>query len=222
MLNRRRAQLTVTHADYDFVFQGQLVKVPKDNVLHIVQLPNTTTGFVLRTSVEAPGVKKGACSFIVSPGIGGEMVSGSTATACGRMSVSLGRLLVLYTANTCEVFGALENVVLQRTKGGMSTFDAHVVPEGGVIRTIEMLPHAMLGQWYDAYEDKVIDIGPDPVQSDVLELARRYPGGIAGWLAADSGGSGSGDSCSEYDPSAPSSSESDGSCGYATPSDSEE
>jgi len=185
------------------------VCIPLTSVRHMVRCPGNLTGIILTDPlVVVPGTKREVSSFVISPCIGGKEVGPATHTACGRSWVSLRPTLVVGTSRTCELFGSVESVVLQRTKGGMSTFDAHIVPVAGAIRTIELLPHDMLDQWTEVFADRVIDIGSDPVGADTLELARRYPGGITGWLAADPDPA-SGESGSEYDPNCESESESE-------------
>jgi len=61
--------------------------------------------------------------------------------------------------------------VLQRTKGGMATFDVHLVQPDGSIFTVEMLPHEFLEQWRSKYGEKVVDMGADPVSAGSVQRA---------------------------------------------------
>ena len=224
MLNRRHAKLTMDAEAMTARFgNNPAIRIPLASIKHMVRCPGDLTGIILKDPmVIVPGTKRGVSSFVISPCVGGQEVGPATHTACGRSWVSLRPSLVVGTSRTCELYDSIESVVLQRTKGGMTTFDAHIVPVAGAIRTVELLPHEMLDQWTEVFADRVIDVGPDPVGADALELARRHPGGIKGWLEADAEPSGSG-SGSEYDPNCESESESEESEGsYMSCSSSEE
>ena len=95
--------------------------------------------------------------------------SSATETACGRYVVSHDPTLAVWSDRACTVIPQIEHVVLQRTKGGMSTFDAHILPHDlKPIVTVELL----------TYDQKVIDHGADPISCKTLEQARREPNGL--------------------------------------------
>lgn len=93
---------------------------------------------------------------------------------CNRTDVQMGNPVVVWTKQTCTPVHNVELAVLQRTKGGMSSFDVHLVPAAGKgpVYCIEMLPHSMMDAWEELYPGAVIDAGPDPVHPSVLELAQ--------------------------------------------------
>ena len=93
-----------------------------------------------------------------------------------KRHVQLGHPVVVWTTRTCKVVDNVELAVLQRTKGGMSSFDIHLVPAQGkgAVECIEMLPHSMMDDWADLYPDAIIDAGPDPLHPSVLLHAQEY------------------------------------------------
>lgn len=88
------------------------------------------------------------------------------ATACGRTHVQIiqdGLTVLIWTSKQCTVVDGVDSVILQRTRGGMSTFDVHIIYSQDKVQTVEMLPHSMLRQWKDTYGDLAIDVGADPL-----------------------------------------------------------
>ena len=93
-------------------------------------------------------------------------------TACERAYVNVmpdGSVYV-WSKNECTSVPNLHTAVLQRTKGGMSTYDVHMLHTGSDhISTVEMLPHATLPQWEAAFGAKrVYDAGADPICTKAL------------------------------------------------------
>ena len=140
-------------------------------------------------------------------------------TDCNRSSLHFfdGGSVVACLPRSCVHLPSVSVVVLQRTKGGMSTYDAHIMQDSSdKITTVELLPHSSMDVW-DVLPDTVhvIDAGPDPLPlSLVSELYDRESGrwctDIDGSDASDDGGSESclsscddnmeeGESSSEYE-----------------------
>ena len=120
-----------------------------------------------------------------------------TTTACGRTHVTHAPVLVAWSERSCTCVPDVDYVILQRTMGGMSTFDAHIVPKHDKIVTVEMLPHSSLDAWRERYGEKVIDLGPDPISNASLERIRNAPGGIAEAFTIAESNDDSGMSCSD-------------------------
>lgn len=97
-------------------------------------------------------------------------------TSCGRHTVTHGPGIAVWSNRTCTHIAEVQHVVMQRTTGGMSTFDVHVVPKEGAIVTVEMLPHACIESWKNQYADRVLDFGADPINVRLLEQARQSNG----------------------------------------------
>ena len=101
-------------------------------------------------------------------------------TACGRHSVQIlgNDTVVLWHANTrCTVATNIHMVFMQRTKGGMATYDVHLLRDSCMQPvTVEMLPHSSLGIWRQVLGSyKVYDFGPDPVKATLLsDMYREY------------------------------------------------
>lgn len=196
MVNGRVAQLHCT--------KGMLFAFPRHPVVAIA--PNRIAGCVHGTgrigvcltqpTVLVPGTKKGVSSFILTwsrttTDADWKTVRDacskfgfcydnrhvkSTHSMCNRTDVQLGHPVVVWTNRTCKVVDNVELAVLQRTKGGMSTFDVHLVPKKGKgeVQCIEMLPHSMMDDWADLYPDSILDAGPDPLHPSMLEHAQEY------------------------------------------------
>ena len=100
-------------------------------------------------------------------------------TACERTQVDVkdtNSAVVVWTKNTCMVVKDLKAVVLQRTTGGMSTYDVHLVPCTGSIVTVDMLPHSTLPVWTDTFgSDIVVNAGADPVHPRDIEQTQFVP-----------------------------------------------
>lgn len=136
-------------------------------------------------------------------------------TVCGRHSVHIlsNNTAVLWHANTtCTVATRIHTVFMQRTKGGMATYDVHLLCESCEQPvTIEMLPHSSLDTWAQLFRaGQIYDFGPDPVKATLLsamyqECGRSWAAvmsevrGVDGAASADGSGSGS-DSDSNWDP----------------------
>jgi len=93
-------------------------------------------------------------------------------TVCERTSVQIlpGIAVVVWTPSGCT-FCPAEHVVLQRTKGGMSTYDVHILHKGcDTVTTVDMLPHSTMAYWADAMgESNVFDAGADPISKRLIQ-----------------------------------------------------
>jgi len=99
-------------------------------------------------------------------------------TVCARSCLQFaksGEIVQWAANNSCTVVKQVEAVLLQRTKGGMSTYDVHVLPlhSDGVL-TVEMLPHNTLDAWENQLgPPRVFDFGADPIPATVLKAMLR-------------------------------------------------
>ena len=146
-------------------------------------------------------------------------------TVCERTSVQIlpGNAIVVWTARACTYCPA-EHVVLQRTKGGMSTYDVHILHRGSdTVTTVDMLPHSTMHMWERAMgESHVFDVGADPISSRAI---RHLYDPEDGWAVGDAFDDASSDddnmsSASEYEEGCSESSEE--SCEYESCDDSSE
>lgn len=144
-------------------------------------------------------------------------------TACERTNIHLvpptvanaDGAVVVWQTNRCHVIDNLKAAVLQRTTGGMSTYDVHLIPRAGDIVTVDMLPHRTLAEWSNLFGDNlVVDAGADPVHPRYIEHAQTVPS-VHEFLntvaAQDTSESSSSDDDSQWDGSESDSSSSSGS-----------
>ena len=112
--------------------------------------------------------------------VGCQLATDFMQTACGQKTVSHNPQIAIWTDKMCSVISDVQNVVLQRTKGGMKTFDAHIIPANNLLPvvTVELLPHDCLEFWRSQYGQKIVDQGADPISSHTLEQARKDPHGL--------------------------------------------
>jgi len=98
-------------------------------------------------------------------------------TACGSVEVQISSCLdpiVVWTPKACIVTSDVRGVILQRTSGGMSTYDVHVLPRTDPVLSINMLDHKSLHVWRDAFGPKrIADTGPSQVSLQDAEAARH-------------------------------------------------
>lgn len=219
MLNGRKATISKGPSGYTITFpQAPGCFIPAHEILHtVVGLSRVGIGLVLPTIV-VPGSVKTVTSFVLTPRGNGHDWPETDAwgpsaidhteaitlgSACGRTEVQFALPITIWTSRTCTVVKHVKAVVLQRTMGGMSTYDAHVIPAcSGNVVTIELLPHRSLGRWERMYgEDMVVNAGPDPVPLRRIQESQLVPDIRAYILDLDvtePNASGS-DSCSEWD-----------------------
>ena len=101
-------------------------------------------------------------------------------TVCSRHSLHIlsNDTAVMWHANTtCTVATRIHTVFMQRTKGGMATYDVHLLCDSCEQPiTIEMLPHSSLDIWTQLFRaGQVYDFGPDPVKATLLSsMYREY------------------------------------------------
>lgn len=104
-------------------------------------------------------------------------------TACDRASLHIlpNRTVVVWFSSHCKVIENPEFILLQRTKGGMSTYDAHVLhSKSNETTSVDMLPHSSMEKWVTAFgNEAVIDIGADPVEPRTLKFL--YDADSAAW-----------------------------------------
>tara|TARA_B110000967_G_scaffold206889_1_gene254785 strand:+ start:1034 stop:1867 length:834 start_codon:yes stop_codon:yes gene_type:complete len=95
-------------------------------------------------------------------------------TVCARSCLQFaksGEIVQWAANNSCTVVKQVEAVLLQRTKGGMSTYDVHVLPlHSDDVLTVEMLPHKTMDAWENQLgPPRVFDFGPDPIPVTVIK-----------------------------------------------------
>ena len=95
-------------------------------------------------------------------------------TACERayLHVMPDLSVWVWSKNECTHVPNPHTVVLQRTKGGMSTYDVHVLHAGSErVTTVEMLPHTTLSQWESMFgAERVYDAGAAPICTKALVM----------------------------------------------------
>lgn len=102
-------------------------------------------------------------------------------TACERCTLHLlsdkcGNRVVVWRGNECHVVNDLKAAILQRTSGGMSTYDVHVLPCKGPIVTVDMLPHSTMQHWNEIFGDLLtVNAGADPVNAKIVQDAQKSP-----------------------------------------------
>lgn len=196
MVNGRKATITAS-ADLVVTFPppARACRIPAHEILYTVLGPSRVgIGLVLPTVV-VPGTVKPVTSFLVTPRGDGDdwpealaclsasmpnvidhTLAETLRTACGRTEVQFSVPICAWTSRTCTVVQRVKAVVLQRTTGGMSTYDAHVIPACGHVVTIELLPHGSLVRWTEMYgEELVVNAGPDPVPLRRVQEAQLVP-----------------------------------------------
>lgn len=94
-------------------------------------------------------------------------------TACSRKSVQIhgkDTAVVWHASTRCTVAVNINMVFMQRTKGGMATYDIHALCDNEERPiTVELLPHGTLDTWEAALgPDKVYDFGADPIPARTL------------------------------------------------------
>lgn len=102
---------------------------------------------------------------------------GAITTACGSIEVQMNRCsdpVVVWKHKACVVASDVRAVILQRTCGGMSTYDVHVLPRTDPVLSITMLDHESLPVWDFAFgSSNVVDTGPSQVSLQDAEAARH-------------------------------------------------
>lgn len=195
---------------------GIILTFPSKEPLHITSAVVTTL-LCMSTSSKAavllntpiiilPNTKKPVHSFIID-GINFEQASAHFPTVyqthnihhtvCGRHTVTHGPHLAVWSNRACTYIEDVENIVLQRTTGGMNTFDMHIVPKNGAIVTVEMLPHECMDTWKKCYSNCVLDTGADPISMHKLEQM-RLEGGLRQDADSDADASMSSSGSDEY------------------------
>ena len=103
----------------------------------------------------------------------------AVSTMCGSTTLQFDNEdgpIVAWTDKACTVVNEPKAIILQRTRGGMTSYDAHVLPCLGTLLTVEMLPHSTMEMWALAFGDeRVIDAGADPVPMRLLHAAHEQP-----------------------------------------------
>ena len=196
MVNGRKATVSNDPAGLKIVFPQAVTLLPSHEIAHTVMGGSRVGICLVLPTVVVPGTVNPVTSFLVAPRAGARdwpdamlLCSGlpnaidhsstdELCTACGRTQVQLVDALpvCVWTSRTCTVVQDVKAVVLQRTQGGMSTYDAHIIPNCGDVLSIDLLPHSSLTFWADKYGPaSVVDAGPDPVAPRRVREAQLYP-----------------------------------------------
>jgi hypothetical protein len=99
-------------------------------------------------------------------------------TVCSRHSVQVvgkDTVVVWHTSTRCTVALNIHMVFMQRTKGGMATYDIHTLCDNEERPiTVELLPHSTLDTWEAVLgAGKVYDFGADPIPASLLTSMYR-------------------------------------------------
>jgi hypothetical protein len=98
-------------------------------------------------------------------------------TACGSKEVQIGARdnpIVVWEPKACVVTSDVRAVILQRTTGGMSTYDVHVLPRTDPVLSINMLDHNSLTVWRSTFSAlQIVDTGPSQVSLQDAEAAQH-------------------------------------------------
>ena len=102
-------------------------------------------------------------------------------TVCSRHSVQVvgkDTVVVWHTSTRCTVALNIHMVFMQRTKGGMATYDIHTLCDNEACPiTVELLPHGTLDTWEAVLgAGKVYDFGADPIPASLLTSMYRECG----------------------------------------------
>ena len=196
MINGRRAHVRCDGGLVVKFPRADSITVPIDDITGSVQCIGRIGVLLGDPRVIVPGTKLGVGSFIITWASTtnasdwerlidmihtvGECTDYRTVecvhSTCGRTEVQIAHPVVIWTSRTCTVVPSVEMAVLQRTKGGMSTFDIHLIPPNGkgpIVR-IDMLPHSVMDQWDDLYPGCIIDGGADPLPPRLIQDAQVY------------------------------------------------
>ena len=102
---------------------------------------------------------------------------GVITTACGSAEVQIGRWfdpVVAWMPKACTVISNVRGVILQRTSGGMSTYDVHVIPTTDPVLSINMLDHKSLPVWLNVFgPTRIVDTGPSQVSLQDAKTAQH-------------------------------------------------
>lgn len=99
-------------------------------------------------------------------------------TACGSKEVQIAARasapIVVWEPKACVVTSDVRAVILQRTTGGMSTYDVHVLPRTDPVLSINMLDHNSLIVWHNTFSAlQIVDTGPSQVSLQDAEAAQH-------------------------------------------------
>ena len=189
-VSARAATVALDGEDYKLTFtNGSTFIISRDNIASNVLCKHAAGMAFKEPQHIMPGCKQKLPSIVVrvhtsscNDGFDNLMLAGGAEdaralshviTACGDHTVYVlpDQKVVVLGKKTCRVVQSVSFAVLQRTQGGMSTYDVHLLHEDSdSITTIEMLPHSSLGMWQQKLgSDHVIDAGPDPVPISFLQ-----------------------------------------------------
>ena len=164
------------------------IRLHKSDLKNSILGPSTAAVCLASPRIVAPGTKRPVPSIVFSTTTkdafdalaNGLLHMGSVdarhaphmSTVCERTSVQIlpGNSVVVWTASGCT-FCPAEHIVLQRTKGGMSTYDVHILHQGcDTVTTVDMLPHSTMASWEDHMgESHVFDAGADPISKRLIQ-----------------------------------------------------
>ena len=197
-VNGRKANAKTLPERLSVVFgkAATATSIPLNNIRHVALLPNKI-GIVLQCSqCVLPRTTKPVDSFVLGPcndddawqdtvsyftgmtdAVNCCHSSVALSTVCGRSDVYFTTAgIAVWQKQKCNVVRDLKAAILQRTTGGMATYDVHIVPATGNIVTVEMLPHSTLDAW-DAMigSARVADAGADPLDASYVQHAQTVP-----------------------------------------------
>lgn len=184
----RRAFMSFSDQNMVFKFtNGSQASIPCSNVKHTLTAERFT-GLVFHSPMPViPGTKRAVRSIQLSAESDSQLFRDclksfqvvdmrqacASTTACQRKTVYIipKHGIAIVGTSSCEYMKRPDLIILQRTQGGMSTYDVHLLHHGSnSITTVEMLPHSTLDMW-EKHGMNTIDAGPDPVE---LASLRTY------------------------------------------------
>jgi len=209
MVNGRKANVTADAHGLQLRFPKELPHEITRAVIPCIVIGPVEVGVCLKSAMcIVPGTVKPVTSFLLTrprftedeewlyalnslcsfPGAIDYRGTGTLHTACESTRVQPGDgtgPIVVWTGKTCAVVDELKAVVLQRTTGGMSTYDAHIIPCRGDVVTVNMLLHSSLAVWSDTFGKlRVVNAGADPVPIRLVREAQTKPS-VGRFLAHD-------------------------------------
>jgi len=201
MVNGRKANMTDDGLSLALRFpkEASVVVIPQAEIVHAV-VGLSEVGICLKSAIRiVPGTVKEVGSFVLTrprytpddewmdtldslcmrPSVIDYRLAPVLHTACDSKRLQPGDgtgPIVVWSTKTCAAVNELKAVVLQRTTGGMSTYDARIIPCKGPILMVDMLLHKTLDMWSDTFGmGRVVDAGADPVPIRTVQEAQEHP-----------------------------------------------
>ena len=205
-ISKQRVQVAFDATHVTFNTSKWQSKIPLADVEFVATLPEATYLGLLQPYSVSPKRKhpdtcmviQGLMPTLPVPTFAPEAVFSSVATD-DALAIDKSGIVVVASGRSCGAFSTdeIEPVVLQRTTGGMSTFDVHVLPKDrDKAFTVDHISHEFLAVVKRALDPHTIDVGGDPVMPARIQGKWQVPSQPASSSSDDESGS-------EYDPNEP-------------------